>query len=260
MNCREYRETIAADPSVSFSGGDGHASGCEACSKYRDEMRALDECIARALEIEVPKLSVPDLPHIQQPGGEKPAGAAEPSGSGARARFMSPPLLAGLAAAIAVIAVLFTVLPDTGTDHRDYREYWDNGQLVGEIIAHMDHEQESRRVTSVAVPVQALHAVVDGKVAAMDPDVGLITYAMSCVINGRTVPHLVIQGNTGPITLILLADETIESPIPLAGESVYGVLLPVGQGSIAVIGQREDQVDEIDRIGRELADSVKWSI
>jgi hypothetical protein len=94
----------------------------------------------------------------------------------------------------------------------------------------------------------------------MDHDIGLITNAMSCVINGRTVPHLVIQGNRGPVTLILLPEETIESSIPLSGDNVHGVLLPVGSGSIAVIGQREDQLDEIGHIGQKLAESVEWNI
>lgn len=249
MNCEEYREAIAADPSGRFEGGDVHVSGCDACSKYGDEMRALDECIARALAIDVPELRLPDLPHIRRAG--EPAAAADPPAAGSRSRFMSPPLWAGLAAAVALLAVLFTGRFDARTDHR---------QLVAEIVAHMDHEQASRQVTSVPVPAETLHEIVDPKVAAMDRDVGLITYAMSCVINGRRVPHLVIQGSTGPVTLILLADEAIESAIPLAGESVHGVLLPVGSGSIAVIGQREDQLDEIDRIGKELAESVEWSI
>jgi len=251
MNCEEYREAIAADPSGRLAGDDAHASGCDACSKYRDEMREFDECILRALAIDVPEFKLPGLPEIEPAGGERPAVAAISSGRRSRSSFTSPPLWAGLAAAVAVVAVLFIGLPDTHTDHR---------QLVGEIIAHMDHEQASRQVTSIAVPAGTLHAVVDRKVAAMNRDVGLITYAMSCVINGRTVPHLVIQSNTGPVTLILLAEETIDSSIPLDGENVHGVLLPVGSGSIAVIGQREDQLDEIDRIGRELAESVEWSI
>jgi hypothetical protein len=70
----------------------------------------------------------------------------------------------------------------------------------------------------------------------------------------------VIQGRSGPVTLILLADETIDAPIPLSGDNVHGVLLPVGSGSIAVIGQREDQLDEIGQIGRKLAESVEWTI
>jgi hypothetical protein len=105
---------------------------------------------------------------------------------------------------------------------------------VDQIVAHMDHEEASRRATSVPVATRTLDRVVRPRVSAMDRDIGLITYAMSCVINGRTVPHLVIQGRSGPVTLILLADETIDAPIPLSGDNVHGVLLPVGSGSIAV--------------------------
>jgi hypothetical protein len=207
-------------------------------------MRALDESIARALAIDVPPFSMPQLPPV---GAE----ASSPGASGSRApRFGSPPLWAGLAAAVAVAAVLLTGLPS------DRHEQ----QLVDEIIAHMDHEEGSRQVTSIPVATQTLNEVVDPKVSAMDRDIGLISYAMSCVINGRTVPHLVLQGEKGPVTLILLAEEAVDAPIPLSGDNVHGVLLPVGNGSIAVIGQREDQLDEIGQIGRKLADTVEWNI
>jgi hypothetical protein len=124
----------------------------------------------------------------------------------------------------------------------------------------MDHEESSRQVTSVPVSDRTLDAVVDPEVSAMDPDIGLITYAMSCVINGHTVPHLVVQGKQGPITLILLPDEEVGEAIPLSGDNVHGVLLPVGSGSIAVIGEREEQLGEIDEVGRRLSETMEWNI
>lgn len=245
MNCAEYREAIAADPSETFDGGAAHAADCEECSRYRQEMQALDDRIARALDIDVPEFRMPELPPME-------TGRGDWGTSGVRAfRFATPPFWAGLAAAVAVAAVLVSGIPNAERGVQD---------LVGEILAHMDHEESSRRVTSVPVATQALDRVVGDQVAGMDHDVGLITYAMSCVINGRRVPHLVIQGNNGPVTLILLPDEAIHTSIPLYGENVHGVLLPVGSGSIAVIGQREDQLDEIGDIGRKLVESVEWNI
>jgi hypothetical protein len=212
-------------------------------------MRALDERIALALAIEVPELKLPELPPIEADSGSRTGATLSARWRGSR--FRSPPLWAGLAAAVVVAAVLVTGFPERERGGQD---------LVDQIVAHMDHEEASRRVTSVPVATPALDRVVRPRVSAMDRDIGLITYAMSCVINGRTVPHLVIQGRSGPVTLILLADETIDAPIPLSGDNVHGVLLPVGSGSIAVIGQREDQLDEIGRIGRKLAESVEWNI
>ena len=249
MNCEEYRDAIAADPSESFEGGRAHAAACEKCSEYRRDMLSLDERIARALAIDVPALQMPELP----PYEASESGVVDIDGARSRraSPLMSLPLWAGLAAGLALVAIFVTGIPGGG----------DGGQALAlQVIAHMDHEQESRQVTSVPVSTQTLGDVVDPKVSAMDPDIGLISYAMSCVINGNTVPHLVIQGRAGPVTLILLPDETIDASIPLSGENVHGVILPVGDGSIAIIGQREDQQDEIEEIGRKLARSVKWNI
>jgi uncharacterized protein DUF3379 len=84
----------------------------------------------------------------------------------------------------------------------------------------------------------------------------LITYAQSCVINGREVPHLVIQGERGPITILLMPEEKVSGPESVTGESVKGVILPVGNGSIAIFGEREEA---LERIERKVLDSVTWS-
>ena len=126
--------------------------------------------------------------------------------------------------------------------------------LGDEIIAHLDHEPRSRQITHKAVSERKLAQVIDKDVAEMDA--GLITYARSCVINGKTIPHLVIQGERGPITLLLLPDEMIESAVPLEGVGITGVILPVGTGSIAIIGERDEPLDKLEQ---QLINSVKWS-
>jgi len=115
-------------------------------------------------------------------------------------------------------------------------------------------------VTSVAVPQRELYEVIHPKVSAMDPGIGLVSYAQSCVINGNTVPHLVIQGESGPVTLILMPEEEIDAAIPLSGEHVHGVIVPVGSGSVAIIGERSEQLEEIDEIGQRIVKSVEWQI
>ena len=94
-------------------------------------------------------------------------------------------------------------------------------------------------------------------VANVSHDAGLITYAQSCEINGNKVPHLVIQGERGPVTIILLPDEKVDEVTPLEGERFNGVLVPVGDGSIAIIG--EDDPDNLKRIEQSFASSVTWS-
>ncbi|HEX2139044.1 MAG TPA: DUF3379 family protein, partial [Woeseiaceae bacterium] len=240
-----YREAIAADPSERFDGGRAHAETCPACRAFRAEMRSLDERIARALAIEAPESRLPELP----------ASAASVPRSrrkgAARRRTFAASIWVGLAAGIGVAAVV--AWHGLGSDEV-------HSPLARQVLAHMDHEQSSRRVTAVAVSDAAVDEVLAPRVSAFDAGAGVISYVMPCVINGKVTPHLVVQGRTGPITLILLPEETLDAPIPLSGEHVHGVILPAGSGSVAVIGQREEQSPEIEAIGARVIDSVKWTI
>ena len=84
----------------------------------------------------------------------------------------------------------------------------------------------------------------------------MITFAETCPINGRNVPHLVIQGQHGPITIILMPDEKISSAIALNDENQHGVILPVGDGSIAIVGGLGEALDEVQK---QVLQSVVWS-
>ncbi len=192
--------------------------------------------IASALEIEVPPLKMPELPDIDTDNV-----TALP-----RRRFSAPQWLA-VAATVAVVAVLGfrTLGPDPAYP-----------SLADEIIAHLDHEPYALEVTDVPVSDSRLNSIVPASIATMNHDAGLITYAESCEINGNIVPHLVIQGQKGPVTIILLPDETVSGPQSLMGESINGVILPVGDGSIAIIGEDGEDLAPIEQ---NLRDSVRWS-
>jgi len=242
MNCEDYREAIAADPSESFEGGAGHAAACESCSAYRAEMRALDETIAKALAIKVPELKVPDLPPIGEDDNVVKLPVNRPS------RFSTPAWL-GIAASFALAAIIGIQFSGNGPDS--------DRLLAEEVLAHMDHEPWAVTVTDVSVSDAQFERVVHAGIGTMDRDVGLVSYAQSCIINGRTIPHLVIQGRDGPVTLLLMPEEMISAPVELSGESVNGIILPHGDGSIAIIGEREEGIQEIEE---RVVDAVEWSI
>lgn len=234
QDCETYRQTIAADPWVELA--DGHDSQCAACREYRNELQALDRRIARALSLRVPKLEIPELDEIDATN----VGMLRP-----RRRTM--PAWLAVAATVLVAAVLaFRML---GTEISD-------PSLADEIIAHLEHEPYALRVTDRAVSSSRLARVVPASVATLDSSAGLITYAQSCVINGHDVPHLVIQGERGPVTILLMPEETVDAPQAINGSSIDGIILPVGRGSIAIIGE---QGEDLERIKNSMRNSVAWT-
>lgn len=239
MNCNDYKEAIAADPSECFDGGIAHASACTSCSSYREEIRALDNKIALALTIGTPDMKIPQLIPVE------PDSNIVNLPFGGKGRLTTPAWL-GIAASLA-IAVVFSARLLGGGD--------DFASLAEEVIAHLDHEPQAVREFTTPVSRRTLNKVVSPDIADVG-GFGLITYARTCVINGRSVPHLVIQGARGPITLLLMPDEAIDVATPLQGEGIKGVILPIGHGSIAIIGDRDEVLEQYEQ---QIIDSVKWS-
>ena len=238
MNCNEYKEAIAAEPNGEFEGFE-HAESCADCSAFRDEMRALDSRIHAAMNIDVPELKMPELPPIDEDSNVV--------GLPYRSKNKWQPTWFAAAASILIAAVFGLRFATTQVEF---------DSLEAEILAHLDHEPHALRVTTETVSERRLGRVVSKEVASLDRDVGLITYAKSCVINGKEIPHLVMQGEKGPITLLLLPDEKIDAAIQLEGAGINGYILPHGNGSIAIIGDKYEQMTEVEK---KVLDSVEWT-
>jgi hypothetical protein len=242
MNCENYREAIAADPSESFAGGAKHAAVCESCNIYRGEMRALDDTILKALAIDTPELKIPNLPPIGEDENVVNLPFRRPS-------KITTPAWIGIAASFALAAIIGVQFVGSGPS---------NDRLLAEtVLAHVDHEPWALKVTDVSVSDSQFVGVINPSIGTMDRSVGLVSYAQSCIINGNTIPHLVIQGEKGPVTLLLMPDEMVNGAVSLSGENVNGVILPHGDGSIAIIGERDERIEELKR---RVVDSVEWII
>jgi len=233
MNCEEYRQAISADPA--FDGGADHLSTCADCQAFRRDMQTLNLRIAKAMQLSVPALKLPELPAVDN---VVPMASREP---------LSRPVWFAMAASVLFAVIMGARMLGVGVSYDSLGE---------EIIAHLDHEPYALRVTSTPVSDNKLRKVVPANIAEMDHGAGLITYAQSCKINGKHVPHLVIQGETGPVTILLMPDQAVSAAETLEGENIHGVIVPVGAGSIAIIGPREEP---LDRVEKSVLESVTWS-
>ncbi len=240
MNCNDYQEALAAEPSASFAGGEEHVAACESCAVFKADIESLDAKIAKALAIDVPELVLPELPDIEEDNVVR----LSPKGK----RTIVLPAWIAIAATVVIAAFVGVRMIDLDPG---------NGMTLSEaVLAHVDHEPGALRVTNVAISDEQFSSVVNPSVGTMDRNVGLVTYASSCIINGRTIPHLVIQGQKGPITLLLMPEEMIDGAMTLDGKGVNGVIIPMGNGSIAIIGERGEPLEETRK---RIIESVEWS-
>lgn len=202
-----------------------------------EQYKALDLKIAKALQIDVPELQMPDLPDID---------AADVTPLPVRKRSKAP----------IWFALAATVVLATSISLRMSGLFESYDSLADEVLAHIDHEPYALRVTDVAVSDERLARAVPASLATYQRGESLITYAQPCVINGNSVPHLVVQGQTGPVTILLMPNEQVAEATVVENAGLKGVILPVGEGSIAIVGPRDEPLEAIKT---NVLNSVTWT-
>lgn len=208
MNCLEFRRRVGAAPSVSGDEIEAHRRECPACSRYQDELRAMDSLIGRALAV--------DMARIRSIRARRP-------------RWLA--LAASIVIGLSVGLALWISLP--------------RPSLAREVFDHVAHEPDAMSGTA-PVAQAALAGVLDPYGTRLRPGFGDVTYARRCIFEWRVVPHLVVQTPQGPVTVLLLRHRNVSEPVRLAEQGYAGIVLPAPRGSIAIVGQQKD-LDSIAR-------------
>ena len=133
--------------------------------------------------------------------------------------------------------------------------------LAADVVTHMAEEPQAWRRTDVPVPSPALEDVLRDSHLRLATGAGVVSYAASCGFRGHHVPHLVIQTETGPVTVMVLVHERTSKPVEFDEQGYRGVIVPVpGHGSIGVLTRGEARdIATIDRIAHRVLESIVWT-
>jgi len=239
MDCTQYRRSVLIDPRDANPELAAHRAACQTCGEYTDRLLRFETRLRRALQVDA---SV---------GGAGRVVALRAHGSRAATRrvFERRGWLA-IAASVLLAAVvaggLWLAVPGSS--------------LAADVVTHMAGEPEAWRRTDVPVPESDLSAVLRNSHLRLNPDVGVVSYAQSCLFRGHRVPHLVVQSATGPVTVMVLVHESVHKSVQFDEDGYRGVIVPVaGHGSLAVL-TRGDAMDvkSVRSIAARVLDAIIW--
>lgn len=106
------------------------------------------------------------------------------------------------------------------------------------VLAHIDHEIEQLNNTQIVSHSRLDQLVGQFEVPEM-PDLSAlpaITYVEKCWMRTGYGLHLILQGQKGPVTLLLMPNETLEQGQVIQSTDFFGKLYRLGQGSFALVG------------------------
>ncbi|MEO1035585.1 MAG: DUF3379 family protein [Pseudomonadota bacterium] len=219
---------------------------------YTDAELAFEAKLKSALEVNVPDIPMPAL---ETATDEKVVSLDAARTRTRTAAPLRPKPMAWIALAASVM--LAAVVGFQFAFETDSAVY-DRPELVAEVLGHMVHERQEMSVKGRPASFSTVAKVTSDAGSKLDDDIGLISYARSCVINGESIPHLVLQGKNGPVTLLIMPNEPVKRVIPFEDADFHGAIVPVGEtGSVAIIGRRGEPLDEIRDT---IADKIRLSI
>lgn len=230
MTCIEFRQRIGADPASKAQAVLEHRLECPACAEFHRQQLALTGRLAAALDV-----SVPDelAARIQwQAANQRPARAI---------RWFAT--AAGL-----VAAVFLSVLVWLGDA---------DGPLPAGVIAHVKEEAGIMRVSSERVGAQKVSATLSFDNMEVVEELGNVTHAGLCPFRGRLIPHLVVEIDGQPVSVMFLASEQVKRIEQVHDSDYHGIIVPVEGGSMAIVSEREDLlVPAVE----EMRHKIRWGI
>jgi hypothetical protein len=213
VNCDAARLALETQPASTDPELAAHLAACTDCAAYRAEFVELDRRLRAALQVPVPPSAL----------GPRVAVAT------ARPRWTMPLALAASASAVALLVGLLW-------------SAWPRAALATDVVAHMAHEPGAWS-TSEPLPASRVAAALERRGVTLRDDAVDVTYVQTCWFRGHRVSHLVVTGDGGPVTVMVLPAESIPGRQAFDEQGYRGVLVPAKRGGLAVLARDGDPVD-----------------
>jgi hypothetical protein len=212
MNCHEFRTIVGAEPQRSDAALASHAAECAECAAHRANLQRMDVTLRRAMAVDFER-AVAEPTHSRATGGPRAA------------VWRGWAMAAGVACALAVGALLWVSAPQDA--------------LASDVVAHMSHEPDAWD-PAPPVPAAQLADALRRSGVRLDDAAGLATYVHRCWFRGHFVPHLVVQTDDGPVTVLVLPQERVQQPSSFAEHNYRGVIVPAQRGALAILSRGDE--------------------
>lgn len=218
MKCDEFEKKLLEDPYTTDKQFHEHRSGCDRCQTRFEDVNRMEEKFLNALEQDVDqdfvkKLERQLIENIRQQ----------------RRRNRK------------LVAIAAGVLLMVTSGILSFNLY-QKSSLTDFVLAHIDHEIEQLQSTTRVSKVELeryfekfnshyLNALED------------ITYIERCWMRTGFGLHLIFQGRNGPVTLLLMPNESVSNLLMVQAEEFQGKVYSHREGSFALVGQRGEPIE-----------------
>ena len=130
------------------------------------------------------------------------------------------------------------------------------------VLSHIYYEIEFLD-SNAAVAMDDVNAVMTDLVGTTFMDTEAIadldiTFTEDCLIdpeNGIQGVHMIVQGDVGPVTVMVLPNTPVEEEIAIADDRFEGMISPAPGGSLVVVGEKQESIQQFSNL---IAANISW--
>jgi len=222
MNCLAVCRLLGADPNSDNDAIKNHLLTCNPCAAYAEQQSKLTDSMEQAINIPVPEGLVSRI-LLQQGINQKKQQNFHLH------RFYA--IAASVLLTVAVIAGLLFI--NSPVDLAKV--------ALNHVKGELKHLHENNNVQLVK-----LNSLLQPFNMKLNSSLGEISYAGSCKIKNSVGVHIVVQTETGPVTILLMPGEHLKNR-KLVDDVIYsGSIVPINNGSFAIIGEKKEFLSDLE--------------
>lgn len=215
MNCEKFRRKLLEDPNCRDPEFLAHREKCGPCNDEAGEVERLDSGLRDLFDSKPPADLQHDLRRIP------------------RRRFWVPTALAATLAGLTAFGAWWMT---AGTLNAE-------AAIVAEVVEHIEHEPQAFTNTFLA---RDGWATLSPRVLVDTTEWNYsVTYAAPCIVMEKKGLHLVLAGDEGPVTVLVIVDTEVGDSMLFHEADHRGVLRPLENGLLAVVSASGHSVDDL---------------
>lgn len=229
MNCLECRRQLLINPRNETADLISHINNCQPCSHEREQLLALENALESSLNIDAPEGLEERVLEIGRDENKSRNGR---SGTfGGRVWQMAASIILGIGLVVYLGLNQFSPLNNAYA-----LEVTVINHITDELqYLHGSHDISEENLGNIMTAINT---------RAMS-NIGKLNYASKCQIRKNAGAHLITNGKSGPVTVLVMPGEHIDREINIRSSRFDGAIYSTAYGSLAIVGEKGEHIPPI---------------
>ncbi|MFW2372933.1 MAG: DUF3379 family protein [Gammaproteobacteria bacterium] len=133
---------------------------------------------------------------------------------------------------------------------------WSSNDLEQQVLTHV-YDELDHLIENQNKDTRHINHMLSSYGAELKQDIGQVNYLGSCNIANKEGVHIVLSGVKGSVTIMMLPHIKIDTEQNISDERFQGTILPAGKGSMAILGEKGEPLDQIEQT---ILNNLSWII